>query len=111
MPTQPPQYMKIKCIEWFRLQRQLLVAQGLPARLNALIAKVLRPLLQPLVRWLERHPRARQRVRHLLDQLGLTHWLRRMQATSRPQKKIVLGQRGMAIRNDLQRALAALREP
>ena len=47
----------------------------------------------------------------ILDRLGIKDWVRRMQAPSRPRKKIELTQRGREIRADLKRALAAHEEP
>lgn len=80
-------------------------------RLKALIKKILRKLLQALARSLDQHPRARQTVMRILDRLGIKDWVRRMQAPSRPRKKIELTQRGREIRADLKRALAAHEEP
>ena len=97
-------------LSWFTLQRQRLTEQGVRRRLKALVRKCLAALVRPLARFFDHHPRARQHVMRVLDRLGLRLWIKKLQASSTPSRKIVLSPRARVIRRDLERALVKHRE-
>ena len=102
--------MKISYTLWLKQQRRQLAEQGLPARLKALIKKILISALKPMVAWFDLHPVARQKTLRVLDWMGLRQWIKNLQVPSRPRKNIVLNDRARQIRSDLKRALARLQE-
>jgi hypothetical protein len=98
--------MKTGVLSWIGTQRQRLAQQGLRQRLRALVLKIVRHLLQAMVRWLDRHPRWRSRLKRSVEALGLRNWLQTLQAPVRPRRAVVLTHRAREILQDLQHAMA-----
>ena len=104
------EHMKNAYMHWIKQQRLRLAEQGFLARLKALLKKMLRTVLKPMVTWFDQHPVARRQALRVLDAMGLRQWIKKLQVPSRPRKKIVLSERAKEIRTDLKRALASLEE-
>lgn len=95
---------------WLQLQMQRLHEQGIRLRLNLLVQKVIRILVQLLDGFLSRHPKMRFKVLKFMDVLGLKAYLLSFRQTTQLASDPVmlpLSSRENQVLRELKKAIVA----